>query len=299
MKKKRIALKTVLLLSLLAAIIGIERVSHYMTDGFGVASISSNIPPHQMWETAISTEDHLETRKALSQEYHYLTSGSQSYVFLSSDGKYVLKFFKHKRWRLNPFYAHMPLPASWEKKRTRWKEKKWETVNDTFKSSKASYDLFKAQTGVLFVHLNQTKNLHLTLIAKDKVGLKHKLNLDKLQFVLQKKAIPTDEYLLSLREAGDIQSAKKAIYDMLVFTRKRAELGYSDKDPHLIRNFGFIDGNAVEIDIGGFHKDPKKGLKYYQDREIFKIEEKLLPWIQENYPEIASYTEKQLDFLSN
>jgi len=299
LKKNHFALKTAFLLTLLAAIVGIERVSHYMTDGFGIASISSNIPPHEIWETAISSEDQLETRHALSQDYHYLASGSQSYVFLSNDGKYVIKFFKHKRWRLNPFYAFVPLPSKWEKKRTRWKEKKWETVNDTFSSCKISYELFKDETGVLFVHLNKTNNLKMTLPVKDKVGFKHKLALDKLQFVLQRKAVPTDEYLLNLRKLEDTETAKKAIHDMLTFTKKRAQLGYSDKDPHLIRNFGFIEGKAVEIDIGGFHKDPKKGFKYYESREIFKIEEKLLPWIRENYPEIAAYTEKQIDLLSN
>lgn len=299
MKKNRFFLKLALLIALLGIIGGIERLSHYLTDGFGIVSISSKIPPHDMWATTTSEEDKLEATQALAQEYHYLASGSQSYVFESADGNYVLKFFKHKRWRLNPLYALVPLPSKWEKKRIRWKEKKWETVNDTFRSCKISYELFKAHTGVIFVHLNKTKSLQSLLVVKDRVGLKHKLNLDNLQFVLQKKAIPTDEYLLSLKDAGDLEGAKKAILEMLTFTRERAELGYSDKDPHLIRNFGFINGQAAQIDIGGFHKDPKKGLSYYKSREIFKIEEKLIPWIKENYPELTAYTEEQIDFLSN
>jgi len=284
--------KIVIVFALLALTVGVERLSHYLTDGFGITSISSDVPVRPEWAVATSEEDACEMRRALSQDYHYLTSGSQSYVFLSSDGKYVLKFFKHKRWKASPIYASLPLPASWEKKRDHWIEKKRETVNDTFTSCKVSYELFKAETSVLFVHLNKSTHLQTTLVVKDKVGLKHQLFLDDLQFVLQKKAIPTDEYLLSLRKAGDTHGAQKAVRDMIDLTKTRAALGYSDKDPNFVRNFGFIDGKAVQIDVGGFHKDPKKGLKYYEEREIFKIEDKFLPWIQKHYPEITAYTEK-------
>ena len=299
MKKKRFLQKTLILLLILSAIVGIERFSHFLTDGFGIANIKSDLPFRKSWSTTISEEDSLESQKALSQNFNYLASGSQSYVFISDDEKYVIKFFKHKRWRMNPIFAFMPLPSALEKKRQRWKEKKWETVNDTFKSCKVSYELFKKETGVLYVHLNETQNLQKILTVKDKVGLKHKLNLDTLQFALQRKAIPTDVYLLKLKEEGKVDVAEKAVSDMLKFTRKRSELGFSDKDPHLIRNFGFINGQALEIVIGGFHRDPKKDLNYYRSYEIVKIGNKLLPWIEENFPEIAPFTEKQIEILSN
>ena len=278
--------------------IGIERLSHFLTDGFKLANISSDLPYQKSWETKVSNQDFEESQKALFQPFHYLTSGSQSYVFISEDKKYVIKFFKHKRWRINPFYASLPLPASWEKTRAHWMKKKQETVQDTFHSCKISYELFKNDTGVLFIHLNQSNHLQKTLIIKDQIGCTHKLNLDTLQFILQKNAIPTDKYLLTLRKNGQTDVAKKAIQDLLAFTKKRAELGYSDKDPHLIRNFGFIEGKAVEIDVGGFHKDPKKDFNYYCTHEIVKIQDKLLPWIEKNYPEITSFTQKQIEILS-
>lgn len=299
MKKKFLTAKALFLLIPICLFLSTKYLSHYLTDGFRITSISSNIPVQENWEVAILEQDEKETEKALSQDYYYLTSGSQSYVFESTSGEYILKFFKQKRWRLHPFYALLPLPENWEKKRTHWKKKKWETVNDTFLSCKISYELFKDQTGVIFVHLNRTNHLQTTLLVKDRIGFTHRLPLDNLPFVIQKKAIPTDQYLLTLRATGNLNKAKQAIQEMLLFTRKRAELGFSDKDPHLIRNFGFIDNQAVEIDIGGFHKDPKKGLSYYKSREIFKIEEKLLPWIQENYPELTDYIQEQVNLLSD
>lgn len=283
---------------MIGAIFGVERLSHYLRDGFSVTSISSKLPSQPLWEVEISETDTRLSMQVLAQEFHYLESGSQSFVFLSADGNYVIKFFKHKRWQLNPLFESCPLPAYFANKRAKWKRKKWGTVNNTFKSCKASYELFQEETGVIYVHLNQTRNLKKTLIVKDRLGLKHRLKLDRLQFVLQKRAVPTDVYLLSLREKGKHDEAQKAIQEMLAFTKKRAELGFSDKDPHLIRNFGFLDGKALEIDVGGFHKDPKKDLEYYRTRELLRIQNKLLPWIKENYPEVAPFTKEQIEILS-
>ena len=276
------------------ALAGVERGFYYLKDGFSLAGISSELPAQDRWDIAISEDDKRLAMEILSQEFHYLGSGSQSFVFASQDEQYVIKFFKHKRWQLNPLYKHLPLPKKLDAKRTRWKQKKWGTVNNTFLSCKASYELFQKDTGVIYVHLNRTKDLDISLKVKDRLGLVHELNLDELQFVIQKRAIPTDVYLLSLREKGEIELAKQAIHEMLTFTKRRAELGFSDKDPHLIRNFGFLEGQAIEIDVGGFHKDPKKDFQYYQTFELKRIQNKLLPWLEENYPEIVSYAKEEI-----
>jgi len=267
-----------------------------LTDGFGLASITADYPFHNVWDVKHRKEDVTEALAALSQRYTYLASGSQSYVFESDDGKYVIKFFKHKRWRNRPFYLQL-LPFG-KKNQQYWIRKKWETVNDTFTSCKISYDRFREETALLYVHLNPTDTLHQTLIVKDRVGIKHKLSLDSLQFILQKKAVPTDRYLLSLKEKNDIETAKRAILEILSFTKRRAKEGYSDKDPHSIRNFGFIDGKMVEIDIGGFHRDPRKNYTYYQTKEIFRIRDKMLPWVNDHFPEMTPFVQEQINLIA-
>lgn len=263
-----------------------------MTDDFGYANITSSIPYHPEWDVGATTEQ-LETAKAiLDQPFTYLASGSQSYVFLSDDGNYVLKFFKHKRWRLSPLLEFFPLPAKLEAKILSWKEKKNETVHSTFGSCITSYQIFPKETATLFVHLNKSP-LDQTIVLKDRIGFKHHIELSDVEFVLQKRAIPTDYYLLSLKEEGKTETAKEALASILAFTYHRAQKGYSDKDPHPIRNFGFIEGEAVEIDIGGFYRDPKKDLTYYQTHEILRIERNLLTWLEKNYPALlpAAYEE--------
>ncbi|QVL56813.1 MAG: hypothetical protein KFB93_05360 [Simkaniaceae bacterium] len=282
-----------IILLVLASLAGVERLSHFLTDGFSYSNITSTLPYHQEWDTPIAESDQAEAKKALAQPYTYLESGSQSYVFISEDNKYVLKFFKHKRWRLSPFLELLPLPEKLNAKRLRWKQKKKETVYSTFGSCITSYQEFKEETGVLFVHLNKS-SLNQLITIKDRIGFKHRIELSDVEFILQRKAIPTDKYLLSLKMEGETKEAEKALSLLLAFTVKRAEKGYSDKDPHLIRNFGFIDGKAVEIDIGGFHHDPKKDLVYFHTHEMRRIKRKLLPWLEENYPELTTHAEKEL-----
>jgi len=96
--------KLLYLFLILGALVGIERLSHTLTDGFGPTNITSNLPYHSKWDVTIEQEDIEEAEQALFQPYHYLESGSQSFVFISEDGEYILKFFKHKRWRLNPLF---------------------------------------------------------------------------------------------------------------------------------------------------------------------------------------------------
>ena len=285
--------KSGIIFLILASLVGVERLSHYLTDDFSYSNITSNLSYHPEWNIPITKDDLIEAKEALNQSYTYLESGSQSYVFISEDQRYVLKFFKHKRWQLNPILEIFPLPKKLDTKRKRWKQKKKETVYSTFGSCITSYKEFKEETGVLFVHLNKSP-FDQIITLKDRMGFKHEIELTDVEFVLQRKAIPTDQYLLSLKKNGKINEAKKALFSLLAFTVKRAEKGYSDKDPHLIRNFGFIDGKAVEIDIGGFHHDPKKDLVYFHTHEMRRIERKLLPWIEENYPELAPYTKEEL-----
>lgn len=283
-----------MILGILGGVVGVERLSHFLTDSFSYPNITSHLPDQPQWNIPTDPADLQELEVALQQPYSYLESGSQSYVFLSADEQYVIKFFKHKRWRLNPFYTHFPLTGKWAQKRDRWKRKKKETITATFGSCKTAYTTFKEETGVLFVHLNKSPPFDQMLTVKDRIGFKHHIPLKEVEFVVQKRAIPTSRYLLNLKEAGKIEEAKRALKDLVQFTEKRARLGFSDKDPHLIRNFGFLEGKAIEIDIGGFHRDPKKNLHYYYTHERQKISQKLLPWIEKEFPELLPFAQDEL-----
>ncbi|MCB1084591.1 MAG: hypothetical protein KDK60_00655, partial [Chlamydiia bacterium] len=118
---KSLIRKGLLILTLCALFIGIERLSHTLNGGFSPAAITSSLQPRPEWNITHEASDIAETLQALKQPYHYLGKGSQSFVFLSEDKKYVIKFFKHQRWRLPSMIEALPLPRVWEQKRERWK----------------------------------------------------------------------------------------------------------------------------------------------------------------------------------
>ena len=82
-------------------------------------------------------------------------------------------------------------------------------------------------------------------------------------------------------------------------SEKRALLGFNDKDPHLIYNFGFINGKAVQIDAVGFSKNESNEKRRFYTRETEKIRAKVMPWLKKNYPEVVSHVENQLNALSD
>ena len=286
--------KIFFLLLLILAIFGIFRLFHKVTNGFSIAAISSDMPYNQNWDIPILERDLSELENALEGTYSYLTCGSQSFVFVSSQGQYVVKFFKHKRWRVNSFLDQIPLPPSLHMKKEKWKQKKQTAVRSTYNSCKISYTKLHDETGIIYLHLNKTNHLNKILVIRDRIGRNYKLNLDEFAFIVQKNVTTTDKYLLALRKRGDLKEAEKSIRNLLNFTLQRATEGYSDKDPHLIYNFGFINDQIVEIDLGGFHQDPKKNQDYFFSHETDRIRRRLIPWLKKNYPELVDYTETQI-----
>src|SRR5579862_5235963 len=65
------------------------------TRGFALYKICSSLPFNPEFETSsLPEEEGKDLKKALDQPYRFLDKGAQCYVFLSHDGRYVIKFFK-------------------------------------------------------------------------------------------------------------------------------------------------------------------------------------------------------------
>src|SRR3989304_3794415 len=77
--------------------VAVERFCYVQTQGFRVEK--SLPPPHRdvRWHfPAPSEEERIELKKTLSQPFTFLSKGNECYAFVSEDGQYVLKFFKHQ-----------------------------------------------------------------------------------------------------------------------------------------------------------------------------------------------------------
>ncbi len=263
----KIAIKIILAIALVCLL---QRFCHKQTDGFAICKISSDLTPRKEWETTSSSIENKALKTILSQEFRYLAKGAQSYVFESHDGKYVLKFFRHSHLR------------------------DIEKLNKDFTSYKIAYELLKEQTGLVFLHLNKTEDLQQKVTIYDKLGIVHEIDIDKMEFILQKKASLIFPALTSWMESGNAEKAKQGISSLFQLLELRCQKGIFDKDPDLKTNFGFYQDKAVQIDVGRF--------KIYQSEEaskdeITRITDNLHHWINANYPELSNYFEEELHAL--
>lgn len=257
-----------------------DRLHHHMTDSFIDERVLTNIPNSPSWELPQTLP-----KDALTQTYRYIGCGAQNFAFASEDGKYVIKFFKHHRYRYSkPVQPFVPARV----------KRKTESRRVTYQSCLYALNALKEDSGIFYLHFNRTTHIKQKLTVFDKLGVPHTFDLDTTHFILQKRGTMTDEKLLALRSEGKHEKAKSLLVALLNFNVKRHQLGLSDKDPHLIKNLGFDGDKPMLIDIGGLVCDPAKDDHYFFEREMTKIHRKALPWIKANYPELADFFTKSV-----
>ncbi len=255
--------------------------------GFSLEAISADLPFNPAWETrALNDEEKREVDLALAQPYKYLGAGSQCYSFVSEDSKYVIKFVKQKPFEI-PGWS-----IGWlrEKKENKKEAKR----NRVFQAFKISFDLLPEETGLLYVHMNQTHHLNKTVPFCDSQGKIHDLNLDSLEFVIQKKADLAYYAIDALMENKEIEKAKDAIDQLLALNLKLYKQGFINRDPNFRSNCGFIDHRAIVIDIGrmAYREEIKKPENYKQ--ELIKITPKFRAYISSRHPELLSHFDQSV-----
>jgi len=259
------------------------------TEGFALTKIHSDLPYNSKWEVECGP-----LPNAFDQKFIYLAAGGQAYAFVSEDGTYVLKFFKHHLRRL-PFLVKMlPLPSNLAEKREDQRERRQKKLERDFCSYKLAFENLPNETKLLFVHLNKTDWIHKNARIVDKLGIEHKVDLDGVEFVLQKRATLALPYLTSLIEEQKIDAAKSCINSICELIRTRCKKGIYDEDPRIHRNVGFIDGKAILIDVGRLKFDPRREDPHVQQEDLIKITRPLKAFLREKSPELANFLEEKL-----
>lgn len=292
---KKFSLRLIGVFIAILLLYGLGRLYFHLTAGFTIANITSDFAFQPQWEVRplLATEQ-TEFDHAIDQPYHYLGKGCQSYVFLSEDGQYVVKFFKYQRYRLQPWLIYFPpLPAIVQYRREKI-EKKWKKVNHFVQSWKVAFENLKEETGLVFVHLNKTDHLKKQLSIYDKMGQKHTVDLDQMEFCVQRKADLLCDVLLEFKAAGDLARAQELIHRLLTMILSEYARGLADNDHALMQNTGVAQGKPLHIDVGQFviNDAIKQPAMFHQ--ELFTKTYKFKLWLRENYPELADYLEGEL-----
>jgi hypothetical protein len=254
----------------------VDRFCHRQTGGFALTKVLSDRPFNPQWEVPLLTPaEEAEVEHALNQPYRFFSYGGQSYVFLSDDGQTVLKFFKHHHMRPIPFFRHDKLPLF-------------------FSSCTLAYRQFKERTGLLALHLNKTTHLQKKVTLIDKLNIAHQIDLDRVDFALQKRAELPYQRFRRLKKEGNLEAAQHSLNSLFELIALRCQQGIQDRDPNIRRNCGFLGDTAIELDLGSYTYDPLLATPKATRDTLDLQTRKLKRWIRKSYPELLPYFEMRL-----
>ena len=277
--------------------VSLEKFCRSKTDGFSMSKITSEMTYHKEFETSSLSNKELDSiRSILDQPYHYLGKGVQCFAFVSADDKYVLKFFRMRRVLPSPWLIKMPVNESYKKEKI---SRKFEEFMRDFMSYKIAYELLKEDTGLVYIHLNKTNLLHQKITLFDKIRIKHTIDMDNMEFILQKKA---DLFYPAVKEMivlGKKTEVKQCVKDLIHFLAYRSSLGIYDKDPDINTNFGICEGKPLQIDVGRYRMDPtrKDPLLYIDD--ILRVTDNLRQWLNSEDPELSDSLLQEIENLKS
>jgi hypothetical protein len=249
------------------------------TDGFSIMRITPDLPADVAYpEMELNNEEREELECALDQPYAYLGRGGQCFVFVSRDGHYVCKFFRTEFhpfgslwWQTLPFFSHHR------------RERLFAHAHSKLQRDFTSYFLagqeLKKETGTLYMHLTATTHLKKVLRIRDKLGIDHAIDLDRFSFAVQRRAELAFSYIERCVQ-DDLEKAHAAVSALIALSVARCQKGIYDEDAKIHKNYGFIDGHPLFIDLGRFVKDPsrKEPQVYHRDIDALSLQ------IKEKFP---------------
>lgn len=286
------------LLALIAGLYGSIRLYYRVTDGFSIGNISSDFAYNSRWQTSsLKKEEQAELDKVFSQAFYYMGKGCQSYVFLSEDGTYIIKFFKYQRFRTQPWlelFSFIPAVHEYQLIKSAKKINKLEGV---FQSYKIAFEHLKPQSQLVYVHLNKSDHLNRKLVIYDKMGLKHELELDRFEFFVQRKATMLCPYIQDLMNQGREEEAKILLSRLIHLVVSEYQQGIADNDHALMQNTGVYNGAPIHVDIGQFVVNNQARNPSIYKQELFSKTYLLRAWLKEHYPQLLEDFETQLHEL--
>ena len=284
-------MKKYLLLFLLVAY-PLYRLCLVTADKFILSEIVSDRPNDSQFDTRpLTLEEANEVDAALSRPYTYFGCGGQAYVFFSDDGKYAIKFFRQRHFREPKHLNYIPFIKAYRD--LKYAKRKKKMVRE-YTSYKIGFEEFKHETELVYLHLNKTSHLNKTLTITDKFNRKHDLNLDQIDFIIQRKADLMHDKINDLVSQGNIDGAKQAITSLVNLIVSRCKKGYCDHDPKILTNCGFYEDHAIKIDVGRFAVDPHMKKPLFYKPELYHITLPFKAWLIKNHPDLAPHLDHEI-----
>jgi hypothetical protein len=229
-------------------------------------------------KVSLQEEELFAVQAMVSQPFYYLGEGNQVYAFVSSDGQYVLKFFK---------FGHLK-PGCWGewcfflRNRERRKERKRQRL---FRAYNIAFNRDRDHTGLIYLHVYHSDGLFPAVALIDRYGFRHRIDLNKICFALQKKSIPLREVIGNALDRGDVATAKSRLQQVLEMYIAEYQLGICDEDHNLWYNVGFCGERPMRLDVGklSFDLNYADPIRYRSDlAKVINL--RIAGWLQRHYP---------------
>lgn len=285
------------LLAAFLLFLGIGKFCDHYTAGLRIYELESSMPSKPLWETApLSLQDEQKIQKILNQPFFFLEGGGQSYAFLSQDGQTVLKFFRHDHpYSPKRLLEYVRFPFGWDNVRIKLlNHKSRRDISPLLNSSKLAYDELKEETGLLYIHLNKTKAKFKKVVVVDRIGVRHSIDLDATEFILQKKVNLLFPSIQALMHEQNEAEARALIESLILCLEHSCQKGIGNTDGALKRNFGCVEGRTLCLDFGSFIRDPSLQDPQKAQEEIIKKTARLARWLKKYYPSLHSFYESRI-----
>jgi hypothetical protein len=218
-KPPRFLIKGIVSLAVIGLAYYLSDLATLATWGFTIARLKTS---HDLGFTPCGADP----RPYLSQKFYLRDQGGQSYVFISADHQYILKFFKDMPRPWIPFSGYQ--------------QKKLGKLKRTLKGYDLAYHRLPKETGLISLHTALTSTpIPATLV--DRLNIEHAVDLSSVYFILQKTADPLPKELGS-----------ESLLQIRQLLQRRASAQIADHDPRLHLNLGWVDGHPIFIDPGRF-----------------------------------------------
>jgi hypothetical protein len=261
-------------------------------DKFILSEIQSDRPNDPLFDARpLTAEESKEVDVALSQKYTYFGCGGQAYVFFSADGNYVLKFFKQRHFRDPTHLNYIPFIKAYRDMKY---AKRYKKICQEYSSYKIGFEEFPYETALIYLHLNKTSHLNKNLTIVDKFNIERQIDLDKTDFIIQRKAELVHDKINKQIAQGDIEGAKQTISNIVNLIVNRCKRGYCDKDPNVETNCGILGDHAIKIDVGRFFPDPKMKKPLFLKPELYHITRPFRYWLLKNQPDLVSHLDNEV-----
>jgi hypothetical protein len=242
---------------------GLEKVNHTFHPG----KIAVNIPYNPTWDSDFPSN---EISAVLARPFFYLGRGAQAFVFESEDGKFVLKLFRGTP-KFHPWKRWLRTTLSGKKERTRLEDK----IPPLFNACQMAYTELRDWTGLVYMHLNPTKDLLPTSRLVSCLRRSTRVDLNQSRFVLQKKGKTIADTFQYAIENNDREKGVRLVRSFASLLQERSRKNISNSDKTLWTNFGFVGETAIEWDFGRYYYNPDLQTNGGREKEVAVFRESL------------------------